>query len=127
MDVPEERYKKIINTYRPLLSNVISEYPIPLEAELPLTRNFKYLVEKEKYSNNLPSQFYDDAPDEIKILLNDETPEVRLLGLRLARCLPFTNRVQLIEEAQNVKNYSHRNSACSCPKWKTKFNCRLQT
>ena len=46
MDVAEEKYKKIINTYRPLMANVITEYPIPLEAELPLTRNLKYIVEK---------------------------------------------------------------------------------
>lgn len=44
MDIPEERYRKIISTFKPLLSNVIFEYPIPLELELPVTRNLKYII-----------------------------------------------------------------------------------
>lgn len=44
MDIQEERYRKNINLFRPLLSNVISEYPIPLELELPSVRNLKYII-----------------------------------------------------------------------------------
>lgn len=46
MDIPEERYRKILSQFRPLISNVIAEYPIPLEIELPAQRNLKYIVEK---------------------------------------------------------------------------------
>lgn len=44
MDIPEERYRKLVSTFKPLLSNVISEYPIPLDIELPSTRNLKYII-----------------------------------------------------------------------------------
>lgn len=44
MDIQEEKYKKIVATFRPLLFNLISEYPIPAEAELPGIRNLKYII-----------------------------------------------------------------------------------
>lgn len=113
MDVTEELYRKRIATFRPLIANVIAEYPMPADAELPLTRNLKYIIDKEKYSHNLPSQFYEDVIEEIKNMMNDSASEVRLLGLRLGRCLPFVERVRLIGEAQNVRGIAlYRNSAC---------------
>lgn len=44
---------------------------MPSEVELPSVRNLKYIVEKEKYSNNMPLSFYDEFPQEIKQALND--------------------------------------------------------
>jgi hypothetical protein len=73
------------------------EYPIPFDTEIPSVRNLKYIVEKEKYSGNLPFTLHPQCVDDIHTLLTNRDPETRMLGVRLARCLPFICRLNIIE------------------------------
>ena len=56
MDVQEERYRKVMNDFRPILNNLICENPINPERrqQLPQIRNLKYITTKAILSDNYP-------------------------------------------------------------------------
>ena len=95
-----------MNEYRLSYNNIINEYPINNQLQQSSHyRNLKYLLHKELLSANYPyyNQIYEEAVEDIKITLNDHQPELKMLGLRLARALPFLYRIKLIELCENVQ------------------------
>jgi hypothetical protein len=56
MDIPEEKYKKVVSEYRSSFSNIINEYPINSRdfANSARFRNLKYITGKAILSSNYP-------------------------------------------------------------------------
>lgn len=75
MDVPEEKYRKIINDFRPIFANLLNENPINSfnRQPDPNTRNLKYIVTKAILSDNYPyyNPIFQEVLEEIKTSMGE--------------------------------------------------------
>ena len=95
----------MMNEFRPLFSNLISENPVNPFQKQPgqHTRNLKYISSKALLADNYPyhNSLFPEAVEEIKNTLHEKEPETQALGIRLARTLPLLFRIKLVEICEN--------------------------
>lgn len=111
MDVPEEKYRKIINDFKGIFANILTESPVGQRRALPSVRNLKYIACKAELGDNLPYHhpLLEEMLEEVRVGLSEKNPEAKGLSLRLGRALPFLFRIKLIERCENVEVVGIRN------------------